>query len=488
MKTLFATFILIILSYTVIGQNNIEDVVYLKNGSIIRGLVLETIPNQTVKIQTVDRNIFVFQMSEVEKITKEEKPNTTAPNSSMSTETTDNRMEVAQAYMSNIISNESIGILKVITFTKMNAVEMNNFGVSFYKIDYKILVEFNNPGWVCGDPFTNTIFDDFKVAAKEPEKGIYGAGYNDFGEKVTAYSKGQQVEFFGNVNLELSENGWRGTDQEFLKYKVLVYTPNNPATSSENSNSNNTTIKSVEALKYSEIKVVLIFPDIFSEKEMNIAFGSKVIISEEQEYITNKIIEKITAINRLTLPKTTSKNEEIFKEITINVTDIALKTSNIKTGTETTHGYLYTYNVEFVVTNLENNTTKSYRYEYNGINILNAKTSKKLALETSADIMQNFLNNFIFQEFPIKINVLNISSENSKQIATKVSTNVPMYNLKNILFNVYENPVSENSTPIGSIKLIEINGNLCKVLEGSEDITTKLRDGKKLCALSVGVD
>ena len=60
MKTLFATFILIILSYTVIGQNNIEDVVYLKNGSIIRGLVLETIPNQTVKIQTVDRNIFVF--------------------------------------------------------------------------------------------------------------------------------------------------------------------------------------------------------------------------------------------------------------------------------------------------------------------------------------------------------------------------------------------------------------------------------------------
>ena len=100
MKTLFATFILIILSYTVIGQNNIEDVVYLKNGSIIRGLVLETIPNQTVKIQTVDRNIFVFQMSEVEKITKEEKPNTTAPNSSMSTETTDNRMEVAQAYMS----------------------------------------------------------------------------------------------------------------------------------------------------------------------------------------------------------------------------------------------------------------------------------------------------------------------------------------------------------------------------------------------------
>lgn len=49
------------------------DVVYLKNGSIIRGLIMEQIPNETLKIQTADGSLFVYKMEEVVKITKEEK-------------------------------------------------------------------------------------------------------------------------------------------------------------------------------------------------------------------------------------------------------------------------------------------------------------------------------------------------------------------------------------------------------------------------------
>ncbi len=51
-----------------------EDVVYLKNGSIIRGMIVEQIPNQTLKIKTADRNLFVFEFDQIEKITKEEIP------------------------------------------------------------------------------------------------------------------------------------------------------------------------------------------------------------------------------------------------------------------------------------------------------------------------------------------------------------------------------------------------------------------------------
>lgn len=47
------------------------DIVYLKNGSIIRGIVIEQIPNVSIKIQTKDGSIFVYKMEEVEKITKE---------------------------------------------------------------------------------------------------------------------------------------------------------------------------------------------------------------------------------------------------------------------------------------------------------------------------------------------------------------------------------------------------------------------------------
>jgi hypothetical protein len=49
------------------------DVVYLKNGSVIRGLIMEQIPNETLKIQTADGSLFVYKMEEVVKITKEEK-------------------------------------------------------------------------------------------------------------------------------------------------------------------------------------------------------------------------------------------------------------------------------------------------------------------------------------------------------------------------------------------------------------------------------
>lgn len=49
----------------------VEEVVYLKNGSVIRGIIVEQIPNETLRIRTRGGSEFVFQMSEVLKITKE---------------------------------------------------------------------------------------------------------------------------------------------------------------------------------------------------------------------------------------------------------------------------------------------------------------------------------------------------------------------------------------------------------------------------------
>jgi len=69
----------LVFSLTVSGQATIEDVVYLKNGNIIRGLIIEQIPDQSIKIQTKDNSLFVFKIEEVEKITKE---STSAPQTS----------------------------------------------------------------------------------------------------------------------------------------------------------------------------------------------------------------------------------------------------------------------------------------------------------------------------------------------------------------------------------------------------------------------
>lgn len=52
-------------------SNSFKDVVYLKNGSVVKGIIIEQIPNESLKIETGDGSIFVYKMNEVEKIGKE---------------------------------------------------------------------------------------------------------------------------------------------------------------------------------------------------------------------------------------------------------------------------------------------------------------------------------------------------------------------------------------------------------------------------------
>ena len=63
-------FILFFFSFNLFSQNT-NDVIYLKNGNIIKGMIIEQIPNQSVKIETKDKSVFVLQYTEIEKLTKE---------------------------------------------------------------------------------------------------------------------------------------------------------------------------------------------------------------------------------------------------------------------------------------------------------------------------------------------------------------------------------------------------------------------------------
>jgi len=51
--------------------NEMVDVVYLKNGGVRRGIIIEQIPGKSLKIKTNDGSVYVFKMDEIEKITKE---------------------------------------------------------------------------------------------------------------------------------------------------------------------------------------------------------------------------------------------------------------------------------------------------------------------------------------------------------------------------------------------------------------------------------
>lgn len=64
--------ILLVSAPLAMPQQGPRDVVYLKNGSIIKGFVTEKHPRKTIKIETRDGSLLVFKMAEVEKIEKEE--------------------------------------------------------------------------------------------------------------------------------------------------------------------------------------------------------------------------------------------------------------------------------------------------------------------------------------------------------------------------------------------------------------------------------
>lgn len=69
MKKLFLICMLCCFSGVAMAQY--VETVHLKNGSMIRGVIIEQIPEKTLKIQTADGSVFVYSYNEIAKITKE---------------------------------------------------------------------------------------------------------------------------------------------------------------------------------------------------------------------------------------------------------------------------------------------------------------------------------------------------------------------------------------------------------------------------------
>lgn len=70
MKKLFALFIFLLCCFLASAQQNMEDVLYLKSGKVVRGIILEQ-NNNGVKILVLGRYKFIYATSEIDKMTKE---------------------------------------------------------------------------------------------------------------------------------------------------------------------------------------------------------------------------------------------------------------------------------------------------------------------------------------------------------------------------------------------------------------------------------
>lgn len=70
MKKLLLLAVMLIVSMSVFSRTCLETV-YLKNGSIIKGVIVEYQPEKSVKILTADNSVFVCNVGDIEKVTRE---------------------------------------------------------------------------------------------------------------------------------------------------------------------------------------------------------------------------------------------------------------------------------------------------------------------------------------------------------------------------------------------------------------------------------
>ena len=70
-KILFLLFMMIGLSVSMSAKQS-HDIVYLKNGSVIRGTIVEMYPNVSLKIETPQNCSFTYSFSDIEKVVKEQ--------------------------------------------------------------------------------------------------------------------------------------------------------------------------------------------------------------------------------------------------------------------------------------------------------------------------------------------------------------------------------------------------------------------------------
>lgn len=71
MRKLLLFFFVCISIFAVSAQGNIIETVYLKNGSIVKGMIVEIVPNVSCTVKTADGSIFVCNMADIVKITRE---------------------------------------------------------------------------------------------------------------------------------------------------------------------------------------------------------------------------------------------------------------------------------------------------------------------------------------------------------------------------------------------------------------------------------
>ncbi len=195
-------------------SQNTRDVVYLKNGSVIKGNITEMNPSKDLKIKTTDGSLFVYQMTEVLKMEKEQ-----FVGQKINQETsTSVSQEAMDSYFKNFLA-EKRPALKFVGVSKKNGIKKEVYGQRVYEIEYELIMEANQ------DIYVNTnglsaFAENFneKFAYTLQNSSGYEAAFTGSKDRI---QKGQRIVANGTINFEETDNGWRATYFKNENFKTV---------------------------------------------------------------------------------------------------------------------------------------------------------------------------------------------------------------------------------------------------------------------------
>jgi hypothetical protein len=203
-------------------SQTLEDVIYLKNGSVIHGIILEQIPDQTIKIKS-DKNVFLFKMSEVAKIVKEEVLVQQSPSQTTSNSILTQTSESIKSFIENKISKESNGLIKMIDFEKTDGASRTVNGQNWYDMYFTITIlpiqEIYKPGHeILG---FNELWKTFQLAPFRPKKGSWDENLSYASGGVKTYAGNVPIRLTGYTSSFKTEKNWYINVLKFEKEVIL---------------------------------------------------------------------------------------------------------------------------------------------------------------------------------------------------------------------------------------------------------------------------
>ncbi|MGB1308152.1 MAG: hypothetical protein ACPG6B_04530, partial [Oceanihabitans sp.] len=415
--------------------------------------ITEMNPSGNLKIKTADGSVFVYAMSEVQKMEKEEFGGNKVNQETSSTINQDAIDDFFKSYLS-----KNRPALKYIGASKKNGIKKEVLGQKIYEIEYELILETKQNIYINASQFasgwSNRFVDDFSYTTKGG-----GAWENTMAGEKKRIEKGKRIVANGTLNFEQTDNGWRSTNFRNKNFKAVSTNYISPEMAEEKKQEQakkqesyaikgdwkTQDIAEVELLPtYSNVTEVPIFKNSinsFSVKKLKSKCEN--CRNDNLKSIDESLKKIIKQTNRFTeTTKSELENSSNSSKITFYINDIIFKHLGVKDNGDN-KGFSCTimYGV-FIKGNFNTPQVLTFKDTKVGsakTSLLRFYPTKESAFNGALKKFQKNAYNFIVKYEPYALNVLRVETD-KKGKAKKIifSKPTPFVNIKKGSFLVYK--------------------------------------------------